>query len=72
MHKRFLTRQDDKKSVRSFYKMLAQIWLSDHASATPYNNPMNPQGDQRSMLSADDAFDMNIQVVEQIMAANQS
>lgn len=64
VHRRFLTRQDDKKSVRSFYRMLAQLWLSDHASISR-NNPMSPQGDQKSAsISSDDAFEMNMQVVE--------
>lgn len=57
--------------MRSFYRMLAQLWLSDHASIAR-NNPMSPQGDQKGAISSDDAFEMNMQVVEQIMAANQS
>lgn len=67
VHQRFLSQNVDKRALRSFYRVLGHLWLSDKTKAR--RNPMNLQGNQREI---DDPFECNISLVERILDASNS
>ena len=63
VHQRFLSQNVKNADVRSFYRVLGHLWLSDKTKVAR-RNPMNMQGNQREV---EDPFECNIALVERIL-----